>query len=122
MWNVCGKGWFRVKEEIKVKINKELFITCIESMRDVWDYQRESVDLINKYNPYSQTDVIDYPSCDNELLTLLVEVMKDHGELISYFCYEIDFGREWKVGCVTDTDGTDIPLGTIEDLWNALNK
>lgn len=103
-------------------ISKELFIDCIKSMRDVWDYQRESVKLINKYNPYSQTSFLDYPSCDDELLILLTKIMNDCDGLISYFCYEIDFGREWKVGCMTDIDGTDIPLGTIEDLWNELNK
>ena len=103
-------------------ISKELFIDCIKSMRDVWDYQRESVELIDKYYPYSQTTILDYPSCDDELLRLLTQIMKDDDGLISYFCYEIDFGREWKVGCITDTDGTDIPLGTIEDLWEALNR
>lgn len=103
-------------------ISKELFIDCIKSMRDVWDYKRESVKLINKYNPYSQTSILDYPSCDIELVTLLTKIMEDYDGLIFYFCYEIDFGREWKVGCMTDIDGTDIPLRTIEDLWNALNK
>lgn len=103
-------------------ISKELFIDCIKSMRNVWDYQKESVDLIDKYYPYSQTTILDYPSCDDELLRLLTRIMKDYDGLISYFCYEINFGREWKVGCITDTDGKDIPLGTIEDLWEALKQ
>lgn len=31
--------------------------------------------------------------------------MRDEGQDISYFIYELDYGRDYKHGCVTDSNG-----------------
>ena len=38
---------------------------------------------------------------------------------ISYFCFELDFGREWKPGTISN-NGADVKLQTAEDLYNLL--
>ena len=47
---------------------------------------------------------------------------KDKDEWIDYFCFELDFGKKWKEGVITEKDGTDIILKTAEDLYNLLEK
>ena len=104
-------------------ITKEEFIEYIQSLRTVYDFQRGVLDLLQKHDPYADLGIMQYPDCTNELLTLLEKIMHDTDGWISYYCYEIDFGREWKRGmCWADDGTTEIPLQTIEDLWNALIK
>ena len=56
------------------------------------------------------------------LQKLLVDATDDEYGYISYFMWDLDFGRKWKPGTITNPDGTDVPLGTIEDLWNLLKN
>ena len=95
-------------------ISKEEFVKYITAMKNLWDYQNENVDLIHKYNPYSQTSILDYPSCEDELLELLKIVTND-GDYISIFCYDLNFGRDWEPGCVLDHNGDELELATIDD-------
>lgn len=49
------------------------------------------------------------------------DVSKDQSDL-SYFLFELDAGREWEPGTITDEDGNDIPMKTLDDLWNEVKK
>lgn len=102
-------------------ISKEEFVKYITAIKNLWDYQNESVDLIHKYNPYSQISIIDYPSCEDELLELLKIVTND-GDYISIFCYDLNFGKDWEPGYLFDDNGDEIELATIDDLWEVLNR
>ena len=101
-----------------MQITKEEFINYITAVQNVSDFQNGVLDLADKYAPYSDLGILNYPSCDDELLELLKRVMNDRDDWISYFCYEVDFGREWQPGDTED----DIPMRTIEDLWEVLNR
>lgn len=102
-------------------ITKEEFIEYVKSLQNLNDFQKGVIDLARKYDPYADLGIMEYPNCADELLTLLEKIMHDTDKWISYFCYEIDFGREWEPGmCWADDDITEIPLQTIEDLWNVL--
>ena len=61
------------------------------------------------------------------ILDLLNQIMdvpttKEWGGDIDYFCYELNFGKDYKDGSVTDSDGTIINMGTPEDLYDYLVK
>lgn len=80
----------------------------------------------------------------NQIIDLLILLMDDNPQdsLIEYFVYDLDFGKDWQVGMVTERKpGTqipdkdkvyepddvylepeeiDIPLGTVEDLYKEL--
>lgn len=59
-------------------------------------------------------------ACTDEVIRLLEIILDDRDGDISYWVWELDFGRKWKPGCVTDSDGTDIKLETAEDLYRYL--
>lgn len=61
-------------------------------------------------------------SCMDEAIRMLEILCDDDSEMISYWAWELDFGRKWKPGCVTDSDGTDIKLETAEDLYHYLAR
>lgn len=54
----------------------------------------------------------------NISIDLLKKVMNDKNEWIDYYIYEADWGKTFKE--VYESDGTPIPLETIEDLYNII--
>ena len=106
-------------------ISKKLFSDCIRSLDNIDRFQSVVLDLTKQYDGYGCVDMgtMMYPACDGELLELLRVIMNDtKNDWIGYFCYELDFGRKWKPGCVEDKNGNDVVLATINDLWALLTK
>ncbi len=57
---------------------------------------------------------------DDPIVNLLEIIMKDkENDWTGYFCWELNFGRRYKPGMITDGD-KDIPLATTRDLYNLL--
>lgn len=59
---------------------------------------------------------------ESRYLELLKDVFNDDGGWISYWVYELDFGRNATEDCVQDEDGKNIPIKTINDLYNLLTN
>lgn len=102
-------------------ISRELFTEIIEEIRKVYDYQEG----LNKY--FEKNDVDGYiyqPDCMCATIKLLHFIFgeKDIDEWISYFCFELNFGRKYTDGAVVDENGKNIPLATIDDLYNLLTE
>ena len=60
---------------------------------------------------------------ESALIDLLYDVMGDTCDTwISYWIYDLDYGKNWKPDSVKEKDGTVIPLKTAEDLYTHLIK
>lgn len=105
-------------------ISKEKFTKILNQLRD-------SNDLVDKVNELfrSNRDKVDCEFCDGAGLqicheSLVVELLQmlthDKAEDISYFIYELDYGREYRPGCITDENGRDIDFSTPEKLYDYL--
>jgi hypothetical protein len=55
------------------------------------------------------------------LLNLLKSTMKDNYEWIDYWLYELECGKKYRAGSITQ-DGKPIKLKTIADLYALLKK
>ena len=86
-------------------ISKNLFVKCVNSMANLYKFQCEVICLTHKYNPMADMGVFDYPSCDDQLLQLLTEVMRDDEGLIAEYLYS-------SKPIVT----------TVDELWDMLNN
>jgi hypothetical protein len=51
---------------------------------------------------------------------LLRKLLKDAVENIDYFIYELDYGRKYEPGMITDKNGADIDFSTAEKLYDYL--
>jgi hypothetical protein len=58
----------------------------------------------------------------NIILKTLKYAMKDNtdSDWISYWIYELDYGKKAKARTVTGKNGRNIPIKTIDDLYNIL--
>lgn len=104
-------------------ISKETFVAAIRDLQRAWDYQEG----LNAYFKSSGVDgYVFQPDCSNMVIKLLDEAMnlavdEQVGSDVSYFCYELDFGRKFKLGDVK-VDGVDVDFSTPEALYDYLTK
>lgn len=102
-------------------INEEAFVEIMNDVQKAYDYEEGLNNFLKKH------DVDGYiyqPDCVGTTLRLLHLMFedKDIDEWISYFCFELDFGRKYKDGIITDKDGKNIPLATTKDLYALLTN
>ena len=103
-------------------MTKEKFIKIINEIKKLHEFEDELYALNRKYN-YDMD--ITFPTLEDIVVTLLEEVFQctidEHvGSDISYFIYDLDFGKDWKPGSITDKDGNDIDHSTAEKLYDYL--
>ena len=94
-------------------INKQTFIKMIELIKEY----TELSDTIRKAS--DGTISVNYDAYEAALVNLLEIVFNDKSDWISYFLYELDFGKRYKDGMITDND-QNVKLATPEDLYNLL--
>lgn len=108
-------------EKNRLIISKELFVKAVNDAKEVNDYG----DGLNRFFRSNGCDgYLLQPDCIGTVIDLLHYMFaeKDDGEWISYFCFDLNFGRDYELGCVTDYDGSEIKLETVEDLYDFLTK
>ena len=107
-------------------LTKKEFVKAINAMRDMYDFQMDMIAIGNKYN-------METPICDDlsgyliDTLDRMFELERDDaiGSDISYFCYELNFGRDWddksyvvKIGDKTES----IDISDAEKLYDWLTR
>lgn len=105
----------------KEVITKEYFNEIMENIKNTYKYQEG----LNDYFSKNGADGYIYqPDCVDTTMKLLHNIFgeKDIDEWISYFCFELDFGRKYKDGLVKDEFGNNIPLATFDDLYVLLTE
>lgn len=105
-------------------ITKERFVEIIKRLENYNRLQGRINDLFdecidNKENDFCNADSI----CigHESVVVELLENMFDT-DMISYWIYELDYGRNYKDGYVQDGTGNIIDLSTLEKLYNYLIK
>ena len=105
-----------------MKISKKQFIHImkdIETQLKIDNKNHEAFSIILSNDFVSNSENILY----NTIIKFLMELTNDmQTKWIEYFLYELDFGKENKRLKVYDKNENEIPLSTIEDLWNILNN
>lgn len=102
-------------------LSKEEFVSAINDVENVYKYQEG---LNNFFRKNNVDGYIFQPDCSPTVIKLLHGIAgeKDKDGWIDYFCFELDFGKKWKIGIITDEAGNDIVLQTPEDLYSLLEK
>lgn len=100
-------------------ISKELFVEAMEDAKKTDDYQNW---LNSQLQKNGAEGYIFQPTCVDSVIKLLHFCFSesDSSEMISYFCFELDYGRKWKPGMAKAKDGTDINLSAPEHLYDYL--
>ena len=104
-------------------MTKEKFCEIIDEIKKLHEYESEIYAVNRKYNYDAD---ISFPTLESAVMSLLEEIFNcpetEVGTDISYFVYELDFGKEWEPGMIIDESGNDIDLSTAEKLYDYLMK
>ena len=97
---------------------------------DILNRLREATELVDKVEKLfrDSRDTLECDFCNGAglqishegiVVKLLEKLMQDNFGNISYFIYELNYGREYKEGCVSDKNGN-IDISTPEKLYDFL--
>ena len=100
-------------------MNKELFTYIVNKMDEL--YQEQEV-----FNNVLKTLDNDFGGCliHNKTISLLEEVLKklvnDKYDYIGYYLWELNFGKDYKDGVITEANGDIIKLSNPEELYDLI--
>ena len=103
-------------------ISKEKFVEIINRLKSHNELQNKIDDLFKDNIENRERDFMNAGSIcigHESVVVYLLERMFDT-DMISYFIYELDYGKKYKAGCVLDENINEIDLSTPEKLYDYL--
>ena len=105
-------------------ISKEKFVEIINRLKNYNKLQDKIDELFKDNIENRERDFINVGSIcigHESVVVYLLEKMFDT-DMISYFIYELEYGKKYKAGCVLDENMNEIDLSTAEKLYDYLIK
>ena len=104
-------------------ITKEQFVKIINKLKEADDFVTRTNEDARKLNDAIISEFFNASSLSisHESIVLeLLENMFNDTEILSWWLYELDYGRKFKMGYIQDENGQDINLSTAEKLYDFL--
>lgn len=107
-------------------ISKEQFVTIINKMKATDDFVNEINDKTRQLRETLDDSFVDFFDGNSlfvahtDLVVKLLENMFNDNDIISWWIFELDYGRDYKDGCISDCDGNNIDISTVEKLYDYL--
>lgn len=104
-------------------MTREVFIDTIEALQNQDEHDSKCAKAFKTILHNDYVSNYDNHWLTNLLVKILQMSMNDEGKnsTIEYFLYELDFGRKYTEGCITD-NGENIDLSDAGKLWDYLNS
>ena len=104
-------------------ITKQEFVDIIKRLRDYNDLQNKIDGLFKNNIENEEMDFMNVGSIcighETVVVKLLENMFNDKGEVISWWIYECNYGRDFSLGDL-EVDGVEIDLTTPEKLYDYL--
>ena len=100
-------------------MDKELFVKTMNQIEELARQQDKLDDMLKEIDPEFGGGYIHNKSIFI-LEELLAQLTNDKYENIAYYMWEIDFGKEYVDGMITDDQGNNIPLSNAEELYDLI--
>lgn len=103
-----------------VPISKTAFVKAINAIKE-YNKKIDAIQTVLEEN--CEDSVFWPPSLQNDLINVLKNAFNDdddYGGMIEYFIYDLEFGKQWRPGVVTDENNKDIKMQTPEELYDYL--
>ena len=105
------------------RISKEEFIRIMKRLEETEKTKSEIDKIIEESTDCIISDFTNAGSlmiCHEDIVIKLLERMFDDGDTISWWIYDLEYGKKYEDGCITEKDGTIIDLSTTEKLYDYL--
>ena len=116
----------RIKKRTATVFPKKKFVEIIARLQEIHDLKDNIDKLIHGKRDVIDTDFLNGSGMmichERSVIELLEFIMNDQAGNMEYFIYELDYGRSYKAGMVTDTCGNDIDCSSAETVYDSLMK
>lgn len=103
-------------------LSKKEFVDVMNRLRGASDLQEQVNKLFHDSRENIENDFCNAAalqiSHENSVVFLLKRIMRDQYEYIDYFIYELDYGRKYEEGMITEADGRNIDIHSSELLYD----
>ena len=112
----------------KFLISREEFVKCIDRLREATDLVDKIDDIMRESRDNIKNDFMNAASLQithEQIVIDLLEKLTHDDEIysdVSYFIYELDYGREYEPWMVKDNDGNELDFSTAGSLYDYLSK
>ena len=105
-------------------ITKERFIQIIKRLENYNKLQEQINSLFDECIDNKENDFCNAGGICIGHESVVVELLENmfNTDMISYWIYELDYGKKYKKGCVLDENMNEIDLSTAEKLYDYLIK
>ena len=106
-------------------ITREEFIKIINNLKETDDFVDEVNNKAKKLKDAVMSDFFNAMSLSishENLVVKLLENMFNDTDIISWWVYELDYGRLYNKGCIRDCNGKNINLSDAGKLYDYLIK
>ena len=107
-------------------ITKKQFVEIINKLKKVNDFVNKTNDEARELDDAIESDFFNAMSLsishESIVVKLLEKIFNDNEGIISWWLYELDYGREYEDGCFIDEDRSYIDVSTAEKLYDYLKK
>ena len=111
-------------KKFSTSVSKEEFVDIMSRLREASDLVDKVDELFRKSRDNVECDFCNGAglqiSHESSVVFLLRKLLKDDVEDIDYFIYELDYGRKYEPGMITDENGHDIDFSSAEKLYDYL--
>ena len=112
----------------KFLISREEFVKCIDRLREATDLVDKIDDIMRESRDNIENDFMNATSLQishEQTVVNLLEKLTHDDEIypdISYFIYELDYGRKYEPGMIKDKDGNELDFSNAGSLYDYLLK
>ena len=107
-------------------LSKREFADILNRLREASDLQKQVDQLFRNSRESIENDFCNAAALQisHESLTvfLLKKILHDKYDYIDYFIYELDYGRKYEAGMITDENGQDIDIHTPDLLYDFISN
>ncbi len=101
-------------------MTKEMFIKCIETIKNNQVKENKFIDALNEISSERVSTFI-YSDYENLVISLLAEELNVDAEILYWWIYDTDFGSDEKYRTLL-IDDTEVELDTAEKFYDYLTK
>lgn len=110
------------KKISEIYFSRELFIETIDALQKQTEHDRQCSAAFSVILPNDYISNYDNNILYKQLLKIIQIAMNDEykDSWIKYYMWELDFGKDYRVGCATMENGDNIDLSNSGKLWDFL--
>lgn len=104
-------------------ITKQEFVDIINKLKEVNDFVNETNDKARKLNDAIISDFFNASSLSishENIVVDLLENMFNDKDILSWWLYDLDYGRKFKIGYLKDKNGIDVDVSDSGKLYDYL--